>query len=588
MSGVRVPHIQLRNGTYHFRLRVPDDLRLVVGAREIRRSLKTGSKIEAHRLSAGISAHLSEVFRAMRLHPRNTAEAQQAVRAIFAQMAVEQDGHRFVPSSDFPELELIEQDCLAAEAIHDLHGQTASFRVTDQSEGWAKGILTAAGVVLDPTRPELVADLVIGVLRARAEQYRLARYRLQNEGPYQAADILFSSITDELTSLRSTRGEPLGLRLGQLVEQYLLAKRRSWTDKTLRTNRAKLAVLLSHFGEDQAVGAIRPQEIRGYRDALRRLHRKVGREVHLPFAARQTEVEAAQIEPKTARLYFETCKAFFRWAKGEALIEANPAADIGFEMPKGKGGSGRRPFTSEEIEVLFSSPKFICRNQRRRQTGSKAQDDAYFWIPILGFYTGMRLGELVQLHLDDVGFGDFPHISVTDGGSDASNPKHIKSEAARRLVPLHPDLLELGFDRFVESRKRYVRTKRLFPEVKFGADGQASTTFSKWFARLLDSSGLRERGLVFHSFRHGMEDAFRNALVHQYVIDRIIGHASSKVSDGYGQGISLAVASQTVAQLIWPVSPLTVLRSRPLQSLQPLTSVRANPIALRNPPRGRR
>ena len=180
--------------------------------------------------------------------------------------------------------------------------------------------------------------------------------------------------------------------------------------------------------------------------------------------------------------------------------------------------------------------------------------DAKFWLPVLGYYTGARLGELVQLHHRDVVLcGGVPFLNITEehaGKAGTSEAKHVKSDAGVRRVPLHPDLIQLGFDRFVEARcAAKGSSKRLFHEVNFGSDGQASTVFSKFFGRLLDKVGLPDPALVFHSFRHGAEDAFRNALQPQYVIDRIIGHSDGATSAGYGQGVSLEVAHAAVASM---------------------------------------
>jgi integrase len=128
--------------------------------------------------------------------------------------------------------------------------------------------------------------------------------------------------------------------------------------------------------------------------------------------------------------------------------------------------------------------------------------DAWYWIPILGYLTGARLGELVQLHVSDIHLeGTVPFIEITDangGPLGSGEEKHVKSSAGLRKVPLHPVLLALGFPEFVRGRRDDRRArKRLFYEVAYGADGQASTVFSKWFARLLDKVGLSDPALVF-------------------------------------------------------------------------------------------
>src|SRR5690606_34765551 len=117
------------------------------------------------------------------------------------------------------------------------------------------------------------------------------------------------------------------------------------------------------------------------------------------------------------------------------------------------------------------------------------------------------------------------------------------------------DVMALGFADFVKARRKsHKARKRLFWEIGFGRDEQASSPFSKWFGRLLDKVELSDSALVFHSFRHGIEDAFRNSLAPEYVIDRIVGHTDGKVSSQYGQGVSLEVAYEAVKALKLPVS----------------------------------
>jgi hypothetical protein len=62
----------------------------------------------------------------------------------------------------------------------------------------------------------------------------------------------------------------------------------------------------------------------------------------------------------------------------------------------------------------------------------------------------------------------------------------------------------------------------------------------------MDEIGLTDKNLVYHSLRHNAEDAFRDALIPQYVIDRIIGHTDGSTSAGYGNGVSLEVAYEAV------------------------------------------
>lgn len=460
MSGIRSRHLERRCGIYGVRVRVPNDIRSLVGRVEVRRSLGTSDPLRARAQSALIAARLFEVFEMIK--QERDQITQEDIWAMFAQMF-----------------------------------EFARKASRAPSNGSGAPALPSLEVRVGPT-------------------------------------------------------------LGETLSAYVSVKKLSWTRKTLASNGRKLNFLAEHLGQDTALCAISSEHIRTFRDAICKMRVSQGRCKSQSFASRQTENGLHQIDPKTAALIFEAIKAFFRWCKADqGYIATNPAQDIRISLPKrAKGTKSRRPFTRAELEQLFSSPLFTgCRSRSRRfEPGSSVIRDAKFWLPVLAYYTGARLGELVQLHIKDVELsGAIPFLNVTEenaGQAGTSEAKHVKSEAGVRRVPLHPELIELGFDSFVRLRRDAKRhSKRLFHEVNFGSDGQASTVFSKFFGRLLDKVGLPDPALVFHSFRHGAEDAFRNALQPQYVIDRIIGHSDGSTSAGYGQGVSLEVAHKAVSAM---------------------------------------
>lgn len=495
--------------------------------------------------------------------------ARHVIQTCFHDLAQRaEDGFKL--TSNDPDLELFEQECMAEEAIVELTRASFSRQFSADFTAHAVGILAEYGVDVSELPDAALNDLTDGYSRALAEQQRLFKFRLRERlRPYIPHDPLFappSTISIENPEKSALAAQPTGPNLKELVDHYLAEKRASWTDKTLRTNSAKAVLMVEHLGAQTPVTTITPQDVRGYRDAVRRLHRDYRRRAGQGFSAKQTEVVSQRIAPKTAKLIFETCKAFFRWAASDAYVPTNPASEIRVDVtgqPK-KVTPKRRPFTAAELKILFSCPVF--RGSRsvhhRFQPGDLIIRDAKFWVPILGYYTGARLGEIVQLHLTDVEVdGPYPYIDVNEEGpTGPDDRKHVKSAAGVRRIPLHPDVMALGFAAFVNGRRTAKQgRKRLFHELRFGADGQASTTTSKWFGRLLGSCGLDDPSLVFHSFRHGVQDAFKNALTPQYVTDRIVGHADGKVSSGYGVGTSLAVNAEAVRALKLPVSLVGII-----------------------------
>lgn len=470
----------------------------------------------------------------------------------------------FVPEIGAPASELAWQTEKSRDRVKELETQIKNIDFDSGVRASADRLLRERGVQLTSVSASRTGDLLSGIARALVEQQHWYLFRLQDRlGEYSPKDSLFEVIREpELTSSASLLPghpeSPKGPSLGYAISRHLADRKKKVIKKTWLARTVQLGYLEEHLGSDRPLGSITAHDIRGYRDAICTLRANHGRSPKQSFAAKQTDNPERRIAEKTAKLIYETAKSFFSWAcNHEALINDNPAKNVGFSTAaKPKDISSRRPFHAAELEQIFSAPIFTgCHSKNRRyQPGFQIFKDAKFWLPILGYYTGARLGELVQLHLGDIVLGDgIPHLSINEknDNTQGAEKKHVKSRAGIRKVPLHPDVIELGFAEFVlaELGRKRKPTDRLFPEFPYGSDGQASTVASKWFRRFLRSIGLTDPAAVFHSYRHGAEDAFRNSLVQQYVIDRIIGHSVQAVSAIYGQGVSLDVMYDAVKNM---------------------------------------
>ncbi|HEV7659713.1 MAG TPA: site-specific integrase [Allosphingosinicella sp.] len=481
-------------------------------------------------------------------------QARELVRACFYDLSQETEGWGgFLPGTNSPDLEIEEQREIAREQIAALR----SMVVAAEFDGTVKAKATEALENLSFGFSDLSvvgqADILSGVARALIEQQNLFIHRLTERLlPFHAQDSLFLAEVSLPSALTSPAEPPAGPTLEEAIERYLADGKKQWVKKTYLARVWQMRFLCEHLGAKTKVGSIGPHDVRGFRDAVLKLRKNHGRTPSQSFAAKQTDNADKRIAAKTAALIFEPTKAFLRWCKSvEGMIPTNPAEDVRIiAEKKPKGQKTRRPFRREELERLFLAPLYTgCQSVHRRyEPGDRVLRDAKYWLPILGFYTGCRLGELVQLRLSDLRLDEeIPTISINQDNEGGPDAKHVKSLAGLREVPIHPDVMELGFARFVaERRKKKKAGGRLFWEFPYGSDGQASTVASKWFARFKSSVGLTDRTIVFHSFRHNAEDAFRDALKPQYVIDRIIGHSDTATSAGYGDGISLETAYEVV------------------------------------------
>jgi len=134
-------------------------------------------------------------------------------------------------------------------------------------------------------------------------------------------------------------------------------------------------------------------------------------------------------------------KTVFKWGVKEQRLKSNPAEGIGLKTTK-KPKTRPRGFTDEEaVEIL----RHALKHQKSRQEGEKLAL-AKRWAPWLCAFTGARIGEIVQLRKKDVfQRGGLWFVLITPEGENT-----VKNKAYRD-VPLHPQLIDLGFLEFVQG-----------------------------------------------------------------------------------------------------------------------------------------
>jgi len=137
---------------------------------------------------------------------------------------------------------------------------------------------------------------------------------------------------------------------------------------------------------------------------------------------------------------------------------------------------------------------------------AKTFKGAVGWLVMLAIYTGAREGELCALTVNDVMEKDGTrYLAIQDG----------KTEAARRVVPIHGDLIAAGFLRYVETCKG-----ALF--------GVTEGTVAKRFPGYRRGRGVERAGVVFHSLRKSFTSKLEDAGVVSDTVAQLIGHKSGR------------------------------------------------------------
>jgi integrase len=322
------------------------------------------------------------------------------------------------------------------------------------------------------------------------------------------------------------------------------------------------------LNDDLPVAAIKKSHARLYREALQEVPKSRSGallKASLPelSAWGKKHPDVPRVSAGTVNKQFGAVQAIAVWGYANGVVPEDAAwADPFAKMRLQGEDSERTSFESPDLQLLFAAPVFT---QHEYPEGGRGP--AAYWLPLLTMFNGARQAELAGLTVADVQKDPATSTPLLYITAQASRGKRLKTKASRRVVPIHKELVRLGFLKFVEDvRKRDGEKAFLFPLVAPDKGRAGVKAWSKWFGRYLRAQGVTDTAKVFHSFRHGFKDALRQGKVNQEIHDALTGHAqASTVSGGYGAKEMLArfgvkVLRAAVAKVAFPGLDLSQVR----------------------------
>lgn len=573
----KFPGLVRRNGSdiYLYRVRVPKDLVARIGRTDIWKSLRTRDLALAKERYWEVAARQQREFadhrrrRDLVAHAIPSTQQSQTLSATEAIALSRALVAETFSSADVSDTRLNYDADAADDIAAELDTQLADLQSLNENGELRifQAITHLLGKYGGEGQPLNRSDPVLKhyVHRALINIAQGERARFSGDFSRRGTDADFENIGMSDLNVKATPDAPLTIREASEIFWRHKFDTLTLSAKTERKYRAALEHVVKYLGGGRPIGTVKRIDCMQFRNVLARLPanftKRVGKERSLEEAADFADENGLpKMAFETQTTYLNMMLRFVKWAHNEEHIQHIKLGDIEPLATKGRPESKRRSFTVNELQKIFNAPVYTgCFDDEYRfaRAGPNIIRRSRYWVPLIALFTGMRLGEILQLTTE--------HIRKSDAGTDfivLTPDMRLKTPDSQREVPIHSLLVAFGFLGFVEG-KRAKGESELFDDVPLASDGTRSTLFSKRFASFLRSVGIKDvsPGSCFHMFRHTMKDALDRGQVPEEHSDAICGWSrGKKMGRKYGDGKDADTLALWVEKLVLPQVDLTHLK----------------------------
>lgn len=256
----------------------------------------------------------------------------------------------------------------------------------------------------------------------------------RRRGDFSFENTLISPVvplpTPEQENITNKR-KKLSIRFSELVTKYCHTQVQdgNWKAHMRKEHESKLNNFIEIIG-DKEISAITREDMREFRDILRKL--PPNRKKSTIYSTKSIEEIIASdpvktLNIKTVNSIVEAVSTLLTWAIKERLLSDNPAIGLSLkddtpEIEK------REAFTNEDIRQIFYKGDYKPEN---------FSNPAFYWVPLIGLYTGMRLEEICQLECNDIYVSE-DQIWVIDVRQKSSVPNNNKKNQDQKCCTHNP------------------------------------------------------------------------------------------------------------------------------------------------------
>jgi integrase len=321
----------------------------------------------------------------------------------------------------------------------------------------------------------------------------------------------------------------------EATELYLLEKKTDNAASTIIEKRRTYKDFVNIYG-DLVINMINKSEISAWKTSdLRR------------------ELGANRINKRLGQL-----NDFFRWAIDNGHYTASDKSPCDNLFISGKSKLAKQterkePFSDDDIKKLFGVVVVVVDIDKKQVEKKVSYEQRMFapdhyWIPLVCLFSGARREEIGDLLTANVQTVDgVPCFQIEKG----------KTAAARRVVPIHSQLIELGFLEYASARKA-AGDIQLFPHRAKGAGGRSKEAGRMFAKREREDCQITSTRKTIHSLRHSFITRLAQIKADPNHSFQITGHAdeNSKTVHAavYTHGMGLRALAETVELLKYPMT----------------------------------
>ncbi|WP_439816956.1 tyrosine-type recombinase/integrase [Zavarzinia sp. CC-PAN008] len=543
------PNVRLRKGTYYARKAVPKSLQSIIGAVELTEIIGHDERSARMRHPAVIAAFNERLkaaaaeFKARRWAGAKVARSVEALAREHYERELKVDAHERAVSRDGSLGWIVDSRPAYERALRDhlAVGETVLIQhaADDMIERYKLPIQRGT---LE------YQNLCMALQRAQLEA--VMRFQERDEGDYggQPNDPIVrpaesgQAVTGE--SFRSTGSPDAHRPLSALLS--LFQSERVATVATKREQVVAVRMFEDFLAGPKSVAEITKNDLISYKRFLLQVPTNAAK--RFPGKSLREAVEAndrraapfERLSPGTINdKWLAHLKALLAWCVSNGIIADNPGAGVTVDRGRGQQKQARTAFSPDQLKAIFSMDLF-----------TQPVKGTHAWALLLALYTGARAGELGQLEVADViEVEGVACIRVHDEGEGRS----VKTNASRRLIPLHSDLIRLGFLNYVTALK-VAKQKRVFPDwLPVGTAHSYANSLPRWFNRTVCAQlNIDPKRTPFHAFRHTCKTRLAMAGVPRQLSDQITGHIDGSVAARYEHAGSITQLASAINCLSYP------------------------------------